>query len=175
MSGQIRQYLPTSAHILPTCREPAGGASAMAWVTKRRGSDGVLHYQGRYRDPFGAKRTVGTYPSHRQALKAANRAEGKVADGTWLDPGAGTITFQQYAQDVWLPSRHLEVTTRAGYLSYLRIHFVPYFGHMPLARIMPSTVQEWVSLAVEQGLAPRTISKYCRCRVKTDPLAPLGF
>ena len=50
----------------------------MAWVTKRRGSDGVLHYQGRYRDPFGAKRTVGTYPSHRQALKAANRAEGKV-------------------------------------------------------------------------------------------------
>jgi len=34
----------------------------MAWVTKRRGSDGVLHYQGRYRDPFGAKRTVGTYP-----------------------------------------------------------------------------------------------------------------
>ena len=23
----------------------------MAWVTKRRGSEGVLHYQGRYRDP----------------------------------------------------------------------------------------------------------------------------
>src|SRR5450830_1269509 len=97
-----------------------GGASAMAWVTKRRSSDGTLHYQGRYRDPFGAKRTVGTYPSHRQALKAANRAEGKVVDGTWLDPNAGTITFQQYAEDVWLPSRHLEVTTRAGYQSYLR-------------------------------------------------------
>jgi len=132
----------------------------MAWVTKRRGSDGVLHYQGRYRDPFGAKRTVGTYPSHRQALKAANRAEGKVVDGTWLDPNAGTITFQQYAEDVWLPSRHLEVTTRAGYQSYLRIHFVPFFGRMPLSRIMPSTVQEWVSLAVEQGLSPCSISKY---------------
>jgi len=25
--------------------------TAMAWVTKRRGSEGVLHYQGRYRDP----------------------------------------------------------------------------------------------------------------------------
>ena len=132
----------------------------MAWVTKRRGSDGVLHYQGRYRDPFGAKRTVDTYPSHRQALKAANRAEGKVSDGTWLDPNTGTSTFQQYAEDVWLPSRHLEVTTRAGYQSYLRIHFVPFFGRMPLARIMPSTVQEWVSMAVEQGLSPRSISKY---------------
>ena len=132
----------------------------MAWVTKRRGSDGVLHYQGRYRDPFGGKRTVGTYPSHRQALKAANRAEGKVVDGTWLDPNTGTITFQQYAEDVWLPSRHLEVTTRAGYQSYLRIHFVPFFGRMPLARIAPSTVQEWVSMAVEQGLSPRSMTKY---------------
>ena len=66
----------------------------MAWVTKRRASDGALHYQGRYRDPFGAKRTVGTFPSHRQALKAANRAEGTVLDGTWLDPNAGTVTFQ---------------------------------------------------------------------------------
>ncbi len=25
----------------------------MAWVTKLQGSDGALHYQGRYRDPFG--------------------------------------------------------------------------------------------------------------------------
>jgi len=132
----------------------------MAWVTKRRGSDGALHYQGRYRDPFGGKRTVGTYPSHRQALKAANRAEGKVSDGTWLDPNTGTITFQQYAEDVWLPSRHLEVTTRARYQSYLRIHFVPFFGRMPLARIAPSTVQEWVSMAVEQGLSPRSMTKY---------------
>lgn len=96
----------------------------MAWVTKRRASDGALHYQGRYRDPFGAKRTVGTFPSHRQALKAANRAEGTVLDGTWLDPNAGTVTFQQYAEEVWLPSRHLEISTRTGYRSYLRIHFV---------------------------------------------------
>src|SRR5665647_1541946 len=159
-SVDIRSDPPMSAHILPTRRGPAGGVSAMAWVTKRRGSDGDLRYQGRYRDPFGAKRTAGTYPSHRQALKAANRAEGKVSDGTWLDPNAGTITFREYAEDVWLPSRHLEVTTRAGYQSYLRTHFVPFFGHMQLARIMPSTVQEWVTLAVEQGLSPGSITKY---------------
>lgn len=132
----------------------------MAWVTKRRGSDGALHYQGRYRDPFGAKRTVGTFPSHRAALKAANRAEGTVLDGTWLDPRAGTVTFQQYAEEVWLPSRHLEVSTRAGYRSYLRTHFVPFLGHMPLARIMPSTVQAWVSYAVGKGLSPRSVLKY---------------
>jgi len=31
---------------------------------------------------------------------------------------------------------------------------------MPLARIAPSTVQEWVSMAVEQGLSPRSMTKY---------------
>lgn len=132
----------------------------MAWITRRRGADDVLRFQGRYRDPYGKKRTVGTYTSRREALKAANRAEGKVQDGTWIDPSAGRITFREYAEDVWLPSRHLEVTTKAGYKSYLRKHFVPFFGDMHLARIMPSTVQEWVTQATDSGLAPRTITKY---------------
>ena len=132
----------------------------MAWVTKRKGTDGVVRFQGRYRDPFGVKRTAGTYPSRREALKAANKVEGKVLDGTWIDPSAGRITFKEYAEDVWLPSRLLEVSTRAGYRSYLRNHFVPYFGHMRLARIMPSTVQAWVAQALDSGLAPRTVVKY---------------
>jgi integrase len=59
-----------------------------------------------------------------------------------------------------IPSRHLEVTTRAGYLSYLRNHFVPFFGRMPLARVMPSTVQEWVNQATASGLSPRSVAKY---------------
>lgn len=62
--------------------------------------------------------------------------------------------------EVWLPSRHLEVSTRAGYLSYLRNHFVPFFGAMTLARIMPSTVHDWVTSPVEQGLSRRSIAKY---------------
>lgn len=132
----------------------------MAWVTKRVAEGGPTRYQGRYRDPFGRKRTVGTFDSRRAALKAAGKAESAVEDGTWLDPAAGRITFADYAERVWLPSRHLEVTTRAGYQSYLRVHFVPFFGHMPIARIMPSTVQAWVNQAAASGLAPRSIAKY---------------
>lgn len=132
----------------------------MAWVTKRRSTSGSIRYQGRYRDPHGEKRTAGTFSTSREALKAAMKAEGKVADGTWIDPRSGTITFREYAEDVWLPSRHLEISTRAGYSSYLRNHFVPFFGAMPLARIMPSTVQEWVTGSVAMGLSPRSIAKY---------------
>jgi len=62
--------------------------------------------------------------------------------------------------DVWLPSRHLEVTTRAGYLSYLRNHFVPYFGSTPLSDITASMVQHWVRQAVDNGLSPRSVTKY---------------
>lgn len=132
----------------------------MAWVTARRGDDGSTRYQGRYRDPFGRKQAIGTFSTRRDAMKAALKAEGTVESGTWVDPRAGRITFKEYAQDVWLPSRHLEVTTRAGYLSYLRTHFVPFFGQMPLARIMPTTVQQWVNQAGDRGLAPRSVAKY---------------
>src|SRR5665647_1288400 len=113
-----------------------------------------------YRDPFGRTRSAGTFGRERDAARASQRQDDEAVHGTWIDPTAGRITFREYAEDVWLPSRHLEVTTRAGYQSYLRTHFVPFFGHMSLARIMPSTVQEWVTLAVEQGLSPGSITKY---------------
>jgi Phage integrase, N-terminal SAM-like domain len=70
------------------------------------------------------------------------------------------VTFAQYVEEIWWPSRHLEVTTKAGYRSYLDRHFVPYFGDMPLADILPSTVQAWVTHAAAAGLSARSITKY---------------
>ncbi|EYR65281.1 integrase [Actinotalea ferrariae CF5-4] len=141
----------------------------MAWVTVRRAEDGKKRYQGRYRDASGAKRTVGTFSTDKAAMQAAVRAEIALAEGTWIDPRAGRITFREYAGQVWLPSRHLEVTTYAAYASNLRIHFIPFFGDYPLARIMPAMVQEWVNQAGKppqvagkgrKGLSPRSIVKY---------------
>src|SRR5699024_238807 len=103
------------------------------------------------------------------AMQAAVRAEIALTEGTWIDPRAGRITFKEYAQDVWLPSRHLEVTTYAAYASNLRIHFIPFFGEYPMALIMPAMVQEWVNRAGKpttvtgkrrKGLAARSIVKY---------------
>lgn len=141
----------------------------MAWTITRTVGDGRTRYTGMYRDPQGRTRSAGTFARERDALRAAERSEDQVSEGKWIDPAAGRITFGQYAEDVWLPSRHLEVTTRAGYRSYLRIHFLPFFGGMQLARIMPSTVQEWVNRAGQsrvvdgkqvKGLSPQSIGKY---------------
>jgi hypothetical protein len=65
----------------------------MAWVSERSGTRGT-RYAGIYRDPDGQKRSAGTYPSRREALRAANREEQKVLSGTWHDGSLGQITFR---------------------------------------------------------------------------------
>ncbi|MCB2177930.1 MAG: site-specific integrase [Actinomycetales bacterium] len=125
-----------------------------------RTRNGKERHTASYRDAAGRVRSAGTFDTKKQALDAIKRQEVKLGDGTWIDPAAGRITFGEYAMDVWLPSRHIEVSTRAGYVSNLRAHFVPFFGEMPMNRIAPSTVQAWVSEAVGEGLSPRSIGKY---------------
>jgi integrase len=60
----------------------------------------------------------------------------------------------------WLPRKHIELTTRAAYHSNLDKHFFPFFGSRPMGRILPSNVQEWVTMATAQGLTPRSVRKY---------------
>src|SRR5450756_38208 len=118
--------------------------AAMGWVVERPVRGGRSRFTAAYRDRGGRIRSAGTFSTRREAERAAGRQDYKVSDGSWIDPAGGRIGFHAYAMDVWLPSRHLEVTTRAGYLSYLRNHFVPYFGSTPLSDITPSMVQHWV-------------------------------
>src|SRR5665647_1886402 len=73
---------------------------------------------------------------------------------------SGRITFRDYVQIVWLPSRQVEVSTLAGYRSYLDKHFLPFFGDRPMAEILPSSVQDWVTAAVASGLSPTSVRKY---------------
>ena len=91
-----------------------------------------------YRDPSDKQRSAGTFTSERAALRAARRAESKVETGGWIDQASGRVTFRDYVENVWVPSRHVEVSTMAGYHSYLDKHFLPFFGDHPMADILPS-------------------------------------
>jgi integrase len=132
----------------------------MAWVRKRVTRDGVPRYLAGYRDPTGRHRSAGVFPTHRDALRAATQAEVKVGEGAWLDPRAGRIIFRNYVEQVWWPSLHLEVSTKAAYRSNLDTHFLPFFGDYPLASIAPSMVQRWVTHALQGGLSARSVVKY---------------
>lgn len=131
----------------------------MPWVKKRSGDSGA-RFQAIYRDPAGRKRSAGTFASEREARHAARRAESSVESGTWFDRTAGKVTFRAYVEESWWPSRHLEVSTRVGYRANLDKHFLPYFGDIPMAKILPSTVQGWVTKATADGLSARSVVKY---------------
>ncbi|HEU4513637.1 MAG TPA: N-terminal phage integrase SAM-like domain-containing protein, partial [Nocardioidaceae bacterium] len=118
----------------------------MAWVIERKGAKGTS-YMACYRDPTGKQRSAGSYTTRRAAERAAAREELKVNDGHWHDPTPGKITFRDYVQTAWLPSRHIEPSTLAGYQSYLNRQFYPFFGAMPMNKILPSHIQEWVTAA----------------------------
>jgi integrase len=131
----------------------------MPSVRKRIRSDGPK-YTALYRDASGRQRAAGTFTSRREAEKAGRQAENRLEAGTWVDPVSGRTVFKDYVEKVWWPSRHLEVSTKAGYRSYLDKHFLPYFGELPMAEILPSTVQGWVTKAVAGGLSARSVVKY---------------
>jgi integrase len=86
--------------------------------------------------------------------------ESSVEAGAWINPAAGRITFRRYVEEVWLPSRHVEISTLAAYRSYLDKHFLPFFGDQAIADILPSRVQDWVTGAVRGGLSPSSVVKY---------------
>src|SRR5215211_3248613 len=126
----------------------------------RRENKGTPSFTGVYEGPDGSRRSAGTFPSRRAALRAAQREEQAVREGKWRDRSLGEITFEAYVENSWFPSKHLEATTRAAYRSYLDRHFLPFFGSRSMGRILPSLVQEWVTKTTAEGLSPRSVRKY---------------
>ncbi|HEU5117127.1 MAG TPA: phage integrase SAM-like domain-containing protein, partial [Isosphaeraceae bacterium] len=126
----------------------------------RKTNGGDRRFIACYRDPEGKERSAGTYSSRRAAERAGNREEAKVHQGTWHDHSRGQVTFADYVQTVWLPSKHVETSTLAAYRSYLDKHFIPVFGKRPIGKILPSEVQRWVTTATENGLSAASVGKY---------------
>lgn len=131
----------------------------MAWVIERHGPRGTS-FMAVYRDPDGSQRSAGIHPTRRGALRAAQREEDKIGEGRWHDAALGAVTFKNYVEKDWLPSKHIEATTKAAYVSNLDKHFLPFFGARPMSKITPSTVQDWVTKATADGLSPRSVRKY---------------
>ena len=97
----------------------------MTWIRPRTTSDGVKRWVACYRDPEGRQRSAGTFSSKRAAERAAQREEQRVLAGSWRDHTLGEVRFRDYVETDWLPSKHIEPTTKAAYQSNLDRHFYP--------------------------------------------------
>jgi integrase len=133
----------------------------VASVTKRKSRDGV-RYDVRYRTPAGTVRTK-TLRTRRDAERFANTVEADLLRGLWVDPRAGRMTVEEYA-DEWLAHKtNLRPRTRELYAHELRAHIYPKLGAIELAKLSPKTVREWHSgLTKGSRLGANTAAKCYR-------------
>jgi integrase len=132
---------------------------SMGWSQKRETKDGVDRYRACYRDLRGQIQSAGTFGKERDADKAWQRAEVKLAEGRLSDPRRGRQTFHRYVTEEWLPNHVMEVTTREAYTYQIGKHILPWFGPMKMNEIMPAHVREWVTYLQAEGVSPASIQK----------------
>src|SRR5580692_10497147 len=99
----------------------------MGFIRERIAAGGRVRYAAVYRDLKGRQRSAGTFASRRQADRAWQRAEAKVAQGYLGDPGRGRQAFRAYAENTWLPNHEIEASTRQTYTYLLDKHVMDEF------------------------------------------------
>jgi hypothetical protein len=82
----------------------------MGFARKRASRDGKLRYTAYYVDLKGRERSAGTFSNKKQADKAWQKAETKLAEGRVGDPARGRMIFQRYVEEKWLPNHQVELS-----------------------------------------------------------------
>jgi integrase len=115
----------------------------MAYIEDRRGERQGKGWRVRYRGPNGRERSQ-SFARRAEAVKFMHSNEVSKDAGLWVDPTRGKLRFEDWSAR-WMESRTFKPNTRAGYESLLRNHLSPTFGGVPLARIEPGDIQQWVT------------------------------
>jgi len=130
----------------------------VAYIVKRRLKGGHSAYLVRYHGPDGRTHSR-QFAKRVDADRFANTTEVAKHDGSWIDPGRGRILFADWVA-LWEPSQvHLRPSSRARDESYLKVHVLPRFGDVPLAKIQNADLRTWISDLCAAGLAPSTVHK----------------
>jgi len=110
-------------------------------------------YKVRYVDHSGRERSK-TFPDRqkKQADDYLSEVEGELRRGTYIDPSAGKITFEEYGTR-WLRSQSFDESTREITGVRLRLHVFPDLGSRNLDAIRPSDVRELLRALQEKNLA----------------------
>lgn len=125
---------------------------------KRIGSDGRPRYTAVYHDARGERRSAGSFGVKRDADKAWQKAEARIAEGHLGDPSRGRVIFRDYVERVWLPNHQIELTTRQRYTTTINKRLLPEFGSVRMIDILPAQVRSWVTRLSDDGVSPSTIA-----------------
>lgn len=112
-------------------------------------------WRARFRDAAG-KEYARHFDRKVDAQRWLDEQTASQVRGDFVAPGAGRVTFKEYAEDWRRMQLHHRETTREQCESRLRKHVYPVIGDRPLQSIRRSDVQNVVNLAAEK-LAPATV------------------
>ncbi len=133
----------------------------MAHITRRKTAAGEPRYVVKYRAPAGRQREK-WFRTLVEARRYATTASADVISGGWVDPRAGRVTLEEYANR-WLAQRPmLRPRTSETYEAQLRLHVIPSLGGIELAKLTPAHVREWHSGLIADGSSPNMAAKCYR-------------
>ncbi len=108
-------------------------------------------YQARYSVDGTWHRAETTFRTKREADAYLATVRVDLDRGTWIDPDAGKVTFEEYAER-WLVERpQLRPRTQELYEGQLRLHINPVLGSVELGQISPSRIRTWRAGMIAAG------------------------
>ncbi len=119
---------------------------------------GDRRYRARYRAPDGRERSR-TFERRIDAERWLATQAADVARGAWLDPAAGRLAFETWAERWEAGLSNLRPTTRALNVGVLRNHLLPRFRAYRLTDIATSDVQAMVAEGLEAGASASAVRR----------------
>ena len=119
----------------------------MGWIRKR--PDRPAPWRAGYRGPDGREhsRSFGRKVDAERWLRDELQKQDR---GLWVDPSAGSVGFEAYAEG-WFRALTLKPKTTAGYRSLLDSRILPTLGAVELRRITPDFLRMWVANMAADG------------------------
>ncbi|GAA4899043.1 tyrosine-type recombinase/integrase [Streptomonospora salina] len=131
----------------------------MGYARARVSTKSGTRFTAYYIDIKGEERSAGTFTTRKEADRAWQHAEAKVAEGRVTSTKHGRQRFADYVLETWLPNHIVEATTEQNNTYCVHKHLIPEFGKMRMNEILPGHVQEFVRNCQDKGLAASSIRR----------------
>jgi hypothetical protein len=125
---------------------------------ERRVRNGRVSYRARYRYPAGREHGR-VFARKVDAQRFLTEMENAKLRGTWTHPALGRVLVGEWFVEWRRTTASLRPNTEARDERLFRLHLLPRFGAMPLARIGQREVRAWVADLSANGLAASTVQR----------------
>lgn len=127
----------------------------MASISKREQS-GKITYVVRWRDSEGQQRKR-SFGRKIDASRYLTGIESSLHKGTYVDPDAGLVKVGEWTER-WLKTQgHLKPSTYTRYEGIVRLHILPRWERVPLAKVRHADVAAWVTTLTASGMSPSSV------------------